>query len=126
MSSTSSSSSSSPSSYLDPLAPGASPANESPGEAAALWPAVASLSLGVFGLVTAEFLPASLLTDMAADLHVTAGGAGPGGPAPAPVGAGGAPPPPPLPAPLAPQGGGLPPPPPFFVAEEGAPPAPRP
>ena len=40
------------------------------------WPAVASLSLGVFGLVTAEFLPASLLTAMAADLHVSVGAAG--------------------------------------------------
>ena len=43
---------------------------------AAHWPAVASLSLGVFGLVTAEFLPASLLTAMAADLHVSVGAAG--------------------------------------------------
>ena len=37
---------------------------------------MASLSLGVFGLVTAEFLPASLLTAMAADLHVSVGAAG--------------------------------------------------
>lgn len=42
----------------------------------ALWPAVASLALGVFGLVTAEFLPASLLTAMATDLHVSDGAAG--------------------------------------------------
>jgi DHA1 family purine ribonucleoside efflux pump-like MFS transporter len=34
------------------------------------------LSLGVFGLVTAEFLPASLLTAMAADLNISAGAAG--------------------------------------------------
>lgn len=40
------------------------------------WPAVGSLSLGVFALVTAEFLPASLLTAMASDLHVTDGAAG--------------------------------------------------
>src|SRR6195952_2219124 len=40
------------------------------------WPAIASLALGVFGLVTAEFLPASLLTAMAADLGVTEGAAG--------------------------------------------------
>jgi len=40
------------------------------------WPAIASLSLGVFGLVTAEFLPASLLTAMAADLGVSSGAAG--------------------------------------------------
>jgi DHA1 family purine ribonucleoside efflux pump-like MFS transporter len=40
------------------------------------WPAVWSLALGVFGLVTAEFLPASLLTPMAADLAVSNGMAG--------------------------------------------------
>lgn len=42
----------------------------------AMWPAIASLALGVFGLVTAEFLPASLLTAMASDLHVSDGAAG--------------------------------------------------
>ncbi|TJV48555.1 MAG: MFS transporter, partial [Mesorhizobium sp.] len=31
------------------------------------WGAVISLALGVFGLVTAEFLPASLLTPLAQD-----------------------------------------------------------
>jgi predicted MFS family arabinose efflux permease len=40
------------------------------------WGAVFSMTLGVFGLVTAEFLPASLLTPMAADLHITEGVAG--------------------------------------------------
>jgi DHA1 family purine ribonucleoside efflux pump-like MFS transporter len=40
------------------------------------WGAVFSLSLGVFGLVTAEFLPASLLTPMASTLGVTEGLAG--------------------------------------------------
>lgn len=40
------------------------------------WPAVASLTMGVFGLVMAEFLPASLLTAMAADLGVSDGAAG--------------------------------------------------
>lgn len=40
------------------------------------WAAIASLTVGVFGLVTAEFLPASLLTAMAADLHISAGAAG--------------------------------------------------
>lgn len=43
---------------------------------AAAWPAVFSLSLGVFGLVTAEFLPASLLTPMARDIGVSVGVAG--------------------------------------------------
>jgi DHA1 family purine ribonucleoside efflux pump-like MFS transporter len=42
----------------------------------ALWAAVVSLSLGVFGLVTAEFLPASLLTPIAADLGISNGAAG--------------------------------------------------
>src|SRR5690242_18534730 len=40
------------------------------------WGAVFTLALGVFALVTAEFLPASLLTPMAADLRVTEGAAG--------------------------------------------------
>ncbi|WP_280151629.1 MFS transporter [Piscinibacter sp. XHJ-5] len=40
------------------------------------WAAIGSLSLGVFALVTAEFLPASLLTAMAADLGVSDGAAG--------------------------------------------------
>lgn len=40
------------------------------------WAAVFSLALGVFGLVGAEFLPASLLTPMARDLAVTEGMAG--------------------------------------------------
>ncbi|KAB8312854.1 MFS transporter [Erwinia endophytica] len=44
------------------------PANEKP-----LWGAVFSMALGVFGLVTAEFLPASLLTPMSASLGVTEG-----------------------------------------------------
>lgn len=50
---------------------GAAPAREEPA-----WGAVVSMTLGVFGLVTAEFLPASLLTPMAADLHVSEGLAG--------------------------------------------------
>ncbi|KGM33976.1 MFS transporter, partial [Inquilinus limosus] len=50
---------------------GAAPAREEPA-----WGAVFSMTLGVFGLVTAEFLPASLLTPMAADLGVTEGLAG--------------------------------------------------
>lgn len=42
----------------------------------AKWAAVVSLSLGVFGLVTAEFLPVSLLTPLSADLAVSSGIAG--------------------------------------------------
>ncbi len=45
-----------------------------PGEPA--WGAVFAMTLGVFGLVTAEFLPASLLTPMAESLGVTEGVAG--------------------------------------------------
>jgi DHA1 family purine ribonucleoside efflux pump-like MFS transporter len=45
-------------------------------QAAPAWAAVASLTLGVFGLVTAEFLPASLLTRMASDLNISDGAAG--------------------------------------------------
>ena len=40
------------------------------------WAGIASLALGVFGLVTAEFLPASLLTAMANDLGISDGAAG--------------------------------------------------
>ncbi|MDF9301951.1 MFS transporter [Tritonibacter mobilis] len=40
------------------------------------WSAVWSMSLGIFGIVAAEFLPASLLTPMASDLHVSEGAIG--------------------------------------------------
>ena len=40
------------------------------------WGAVVSMALGVFGLVTAEFLPASLLTPIAAELGISEGAAG--------------------------------------------------
>lgn len=42
----------------------------------AKWAAVVSLSLGVFGLVTAEFLPVSLLTPLSQDLAISSGIAG--------------------------------------------------
>ena len=51
------------------------------------WAGIVSLTLGVFGLVTAEFLPASLLTAMAADLGVSDGAAGQAVTATAAVGA---------------------------------------
>ena len=50
--------------------------SESSAPAKPAWRAVWSLGLGVFGLITAEFLPASLLTPMASSLGVTEGGAG--------------------------------------------------
>lgn len=56
-----------------PDSPDAGPARA---QSAPHWPAIASLTLGVFGLVTAEFLPASLLTAMARDLGVSDGAAG--------------------------------------------------
>jgi DHA1 family purine ribonucleoside efflux pump-like MFS transporter len=51
------------------------------------WAGITSLALGVFGLVTAEFLPASLLTAMAVDLGVSDGAAGQAVTATAAVGA---------------------------------------
>jgi DHA1 family purine ribonucleoside efflux pump-like MFS transporter len=45
-------------------------------EAPAAWAAIGALALGVFALVTSEFLPASVLTPLAADLHVSVGAAG--------------------------------------------------
>ena len=47
-----------------------------PAETQPEWGAVFAMTLGVFGLITAEFLPASLLTPMAASLQVTEGMAG--------------------------------------------------
>ena len=42
----------------------------------AAWAAVGALTLGVFALVTPEFLPASVLTPLARDLGVSVGAAG--------------------------------------------------
>ena len=52
----------------------ASPREDTPQDAA--WPGVVSLAFGVFGLVTGEFLPASLLTPIAGDLGISPGTAG--------------------------------------------------
>lgn len=60
-----------PTDFADPAAPPPAAASER-----AHWPAVFSLSFGVFGLVTAEFLPVSLLTPMAAELGASTGAAG--------------------------------------------------
>lgn len=49
---------------------------ESTRAAAPKWGAVNALSLGVFGLIVAEFLPASLLTPMAQSLSISEGLAG--------------------------------------------------
>ena len=45
-------------------------------ETPAAWAAIGALALGVFALVTSEFLPASVLTPLAADLGVSVGAAG--------------------------------------------------
>lgn len=57
-------------------APLLDPPTATEGRSDPAWAAIFSLSLGVFGLVTAEFLPASLLTPMAADVGVSVGVAG--------------------------------------------------
>jgi predicted MFS family arabinose efflux permease len=51
-------------------------APQSDADARPAWGAVISMTFGVFGLVGAEFLPASLLTPMAADLRISEGMAG--------------------------------------------------
>jgi predicted MFS family arabinose efflux permease len=50
--------------------------NESQPERTASWGAVVALSLGAFSLVASEFMPVSLLTPIAADLHISEGQAG--------------------------------------------------
>ena len=45
-------------------------------QGAASWGAVLAMSLGAFALVASEFMPVSLLTPIAADLHITEGQAG--------------------------------------------------
>lgn len=57
------------SNYVCDLKFDTNPSNVSP--ASAVWMAVFSLAMGVFGLLTAEYLPASLLTPMAYDLGVS-------------------------------------------------------
>jgi predicted MFS family arabinose efflux permease len=47
-------------------------------ERAPSWGAVVALSLGAFALVASEFMPVSLLTPIAGDLHITEGQAGQG------------------------------------------------
>ncbi|MFC4275201.1 MFS transporter [Achromobacter aloeverae] len=63
-------------SYVDKSQPGASIGTDDIDPASAAWTAVFSLAMGVFGLLTAEYLPASLLTPMAATLRVSEAMAG--------------------------------------------------
>jgi DHA1 family purine ribonucleoside efflux pump-like MFS transporter len=58
---------------MDAVSPDAAQQDAAP---AAFWMGVVSLALGSFTLVTSEFLPASLLTRMAADLRISEGVAG--------------------------------------------------
>lgn len=46
------------------------------GKSRARWDAVAALTIGVFGLVTSELLPVSLLTPISADMGISPGAAG--------------------------------------------------
>ncbi len=59
-----------------PASAPAAPAHKAAQDLPANWSGIASLALGVFSLVTAEFLPASLLTAIATDLGVSDGAAG--------------------------------------------------
>ncbi|MEN0038781.1 MAG: MFS transporter [Cellvibrio sp.] len=59
-----------------PSCPSIPLAIDTPDTNRANWAGITSLALGVFGLVTAEFLPASLLTAMASDLNISVGAAG--------------------------------------------------
>jgi len=70
-----------PSPYLDARQPGASSRHHSADRSAhpqAYWSGVFAMTLCVFALIASEFMPVSLLTPMAADLHVTEGMAGQG------------------------------------------------
>ena len=49
-----------------------------PRKAEQSWGAVLAMSLAAFVLVASEFMPVSLLTPIAADLHITEGQAGQG------------------------------------------------
>lgn len=51
-------------------------AGQSPPALARNWLAVGSIAVGTFAMVTTEFLPVGLLTDIAADLNVSVGHAG--------------------------------------------------
>ncbi|WP_309573527.1 hypothetical protein, partial [Deinococcus sp.] len=57
------------------LTPDITPQETSP-PAAPRWAAVYSMAFVVFALIVSEFLPVSLLTPIARDLHVTEGAAG--------------------------------------------------
>lgn len=59
-----------------PVAATATASTPAPASAAAAWPAVAAVSVGTFVMVSTEFMPIGLLTDIARGLQVTDGVAG--------------------------------------------------
>lgn len=63
---------------IDEAATGTLPTQHEAKTQPAYWSGVFAMSLCVFALIASEFMPVSLLTPMAADLHVTEGMAGQG------------------------------------------------
>ncbi|MCP1222731.1 MFS transporter [Acetobacter orientalis] len=61
---------------MDTLSQTLSEANKDSDKQAGSWGAVLAMSLGAFALVASEFMPVSLLTPIAADLHISEGQAG--------------------------------------------------
>lgn len=61
---------------MDTLSQTLSEANKDSDRQAGSWGAVLAMSLGAFALVASEFMPVSLLTPIAADLHISEGQAG--------------------------------------------------
>lgn len=61
---------------MDTLSQTLSEANKDSDRKAGSWGAVLAMSLGAFALVASEFMPVSLLTPIAADLHISEGQAG--------------------------------------------------
>lgn len=58
------------------MRPAAEAAGHDPAAGRPIWSGIGALALSVFGLVMAEFLPASVLTPLADDLSVSLGAAG--------------------------------------------------
>lgn len=61
---------------MDTLSQTLSEANKDSDRQAGSWGAVLAMSLGAFALVASEFMPVSLLTPIATDLHISEGQAG--------------------------------------------------
>ena len=61
---------------MDTLSHAVSEITQNPDKKTGSWGAVLAMSLGAFALVASEFMPVSLLTPIAADLHISEGQAG--------------------------------------------------